>query len=349
MTDPKNHNRIPFEDIDSPPTAWTFPSWDKGSKVVPSVKKRNPTEANGRVEDVKGHSIQPMTAQQLQHIRDEAEREGREQGFKTGHDQGFAEGEKKGLKLGEQKAYKDVKQTLDEQTERFRMLSEALLDPVAMQDGQLENIIVDMAVHLAKHLINQELSIDPTSLFHLVEQAVGSLPAGAQHIRIYLHTDDVELAHEAFEGSGRDWSFYVDKKLSRGGCRIESSQSLIDFSIEKRLQDMLDDVNFQGDIDPDELPTVGDYRPLADEADDFSDDDISGGEEAGEPLMDARTLDTSSIDNDLVDDAINNEQFNPDPLNQESFNREPFNREQQGNQTIDPLTQPFRSSGEDHE
>src|SRR5690606_36898211 len=130
----------------------------------------------------------------------------------------------------EQKAYSEIKTTLDDQKHRFLTIADALLDPMNTQDTKLENLVLDMAVHLAKHLLSRELTEDPSSLFHLVERAVGSLPAGAKNIRIYLHPDDVELAHEAFVHLGRNLNFYPDSTLSRGGCRVGTDQSLVDYS-----------------------------------------------------------------------------------------------------------------------
>lgn len=268
MNESKPVNRIPFEEISSS-AAWDFPSWDEGAKVIPSVKKKSAEAEKSeheRVEDIEEpeqQDIKPITAAQLQQISEEAEREGREHGYKQGYEQGFSEGEKKGLKLGEQKAYSEVKQRLDEEKERFAQLADALLDPVAMQDGELENLVLDMAVHLAKHLLGQELSADPSRLYHIVKHAAASLPAGAQNIRVYVHPDDVAPAQEASAKSGREWAFYPDAALGRGGCRIESSQSLIDFSVEQRLQQMLEEVRFRGDIDPADVAPVADYRPEA--------------------------------------------------------------------------------------
>lgn len=322
MTDNKQSSRIPFEEIDSASSsAWDFPSWDEGAKVIPSVKRRGAEEEKtdaGRVEDVEDdeqHSIAPITAAQLQQISEEAEREGREHGYKQGYEQGFGEGEKKGLKLGEQKAYAEVKQRLEDQRERFVQLADALLDPIAMQDSGLENLVLDMAVHFAKHLINKELTEDPSSLFDIVKRAAASLPAGAQNVRIYLHADDVELANEAFASSGQDWTFYSDAQLSRGGCRIESSESLIDFSIEQRLQQMLEEVSFQGEIDPESVAPVGDYRPA--EADSAppaqgsaAEDVTAGNAESGKPNVEdsvtdepaaKRTSDTSTPNADAED------------------------------------------------
>jgi Flagellar biosynthesis/type III secretory pathway protein len=263
MTDNKLVNRIPFEEIETA-QVWALPTLNNG-KVIPSVKKPNPREEKKPeteiIEEVVEPEIKPLTAEQLQQIAAQAEEEGRERGYLEGLQKGYAEGEKKGLQKGEQKAYAEVKAALEDQRQRFQQIADALLDPLATQDSRLDNIILDMAVHLAKHLLNRELSEDPSSLFHLVERAVGALPAGAKNIRIYLHPDDVELAHEVFAAQGRNWTFYPDAKMSRGGCRLETDQSLLDYSVEQRLQQMLEQANFLGDLDAGEEIPVADYVP----------------------------------------------------------------------------------------
>lgn len=265
MTENKHLNRIPFEQIDKAKT-WTLPSLAAG-RVVPSVKKQNSRDDKNSgkeiIEDVAPAKIKPLTAEQLQQIAAQAEQEGRERGYKEGLEKGYAEGEKKGLQKGEQKAYGEIKAALESQKQRFQTIADALFDPLKTQDASLENTILDMAVHLAKHLLNRELTEDPSSLFHLVERAVGSLPAGAKNIRVYLHPDDVELAHEAFAHLGRNWNFFPEAHLSRGGCRVETDQSLVNYSVEQRLRVMLEQANFLGELDAGDMTPIANYEPPA--------------------------------------------------------------------------------------
>lgn len=269
MTDNKFVNRIPFEEIEAA-KVWSLPALSSG-KVVPSVKKPSPREENKAreekkpdteiIEEIAEPKIKPLTAEQLQQIATQAEEEGRERGYQEGLQEGFAEGETNGLAKGEQKAYSETKAALEDQKQRFQQIADALLDPLATQDSRLENIVLDMAVHLAKHLLNRELTEDPSSLFHLVERAVNALPAGAKNIRIFLHPNDVELAQETFANLGRNWTFFADAKMSRGGCRLETDQSLVDYSVEQRLQQLFDQANFLGDLDSGEEIPVADYTP----------------------------------------------------------------------------------------
>lgn len=284
MNENKLINRIPFEEIESV-DIWAFPSWDNASTVVPSVKKNQAESVSTEtIEDVETHNVVPLTAEQLQKITEEAAEEARQQGYQEGFKQGMAQGEEAGHKQGEKTAYAEHKEELQEKIRIFAELSSALMDPIAMQDHALEDWIMDTAVQLAKHLINRELTEDPSALFHIVQRAVASLPAGAKNIRVFLHPDDVELAHEAFSDSGEQWSFRADPQLSRGGCRVVSDTSLVDYSVETRLEKMLDEANFRGEVDdmPDEIPS---YAPQHDDDEGDEGDEGEGNvDETSSPL-----------------------------------------------------------------
>ncbi len=258
MSPKKLVNRIPHEDIK------TLESWS-----LPSVSGRKPSssktakKSTGKesIEEIRPEDLKPITAEQLQKVTQDAENEGREKGYQEGLQQGFSEGEKNGEKNGETRAYKQTKALLDQKKQSFQQITAALLDPVAMQDKALENLVLDMAVNLAKHLIGREISSDASCLFELVEKAVDGLPTGAKNIRIYLQPDDAVIAQEAFENAGKNWHFHADATLSRGGCRIESDESLIDYSVEKRIAQMLETVHYQGDVALGSMSAVKDHQP----------------------------------------------------------------------------------------
>lgn len=289
MSDANLANRIPFEEIESV-DVWSFPSWDQSHGAASAEEKERvpQPDATESVETVEEHAPTPITAEQLQKISDEAAQEASEHGYQEGLQKGYTEGYENGVQEGRQQAYQEHKMELEEKIRIFQDLANALNDPVGMQDQALESWIVDTAIHLAKHLINRALTEDLSPLFDIIEKAVSSLPVGAKNIRVYLHPDDVALAVEAFSSSAEQWSFYPDTHLARGGVRVVSNNSLVDYSIESRLQKLLDEVNFQGDVDhpADPIPS---YAPQA-----------QGGSPQGE-ASDQRELEESSTPGDEGD------------------------------------------------
>lgn len=269
-------NRIPFEQIEQF-SAWTIPVIEEAEKLIPSAQKEAKDAAKSAqqqepetealsadesetLEDYE-EEIKPLTAEQLQEITEAAEKEGREHGYGEGYKKGFSEGEKKGQSLGEKKAYKECKQKLEDEQARFAQISEALFEPLNMQEAALENIVVEMAVQFAQHLLNKELNEDPSSLFNLVQTAVDSLPAGEKNIRVFVCPDDLELVHEAFSSRGESWQFVADQSLSRGGCRVQSEHSLVDYSVAQRIASIIEQAGLSSELADEDIEAPADYRP----------------------------------------------------------------------------------------
>ena len=264
-TDKTLLSRIPFEDIKTV-TSWQLPNLGKNAKVIPSVKKednkRDPRKPRGKetIEDLPDAKVAQLTAEQLKNLTERAEKEAREEGYKNGFEEGMKQGEKKGEQLGEQKAYRETKAALEEQTEAFAALADALFQPVTDHNASLENTVINMAVELAKHFIHTELTLNPSLMFPSVEQAVAGLPAGSKQISVSVHPADLAHIEDAFANKKGHWQFLPDAKMTRGGCKVESHVSTVDFTFERRIHDWKRAI--QGGGVPDEpIPATTDYRP----------------------------------------------------------------------------------------
>lgn len=60
---------------------------------------------------------------------------------------------------------------------------------------------------------------------------------------IFLHPEDAELMQKYLQGKNQQWPIQTDDTLTRGGCRVETRESIVDFSIEKRWLGMLEHTN----------------------------------------------------------------------------------------------------------
>ena len=63
---------------------------------------------------------------------------------------------------------------------------------------------------------------------------------GAKNIRITLNPDDLAAVETYAEEQQLDWKFMGDSKLQPGGCRIETPESRVDYSVSTRLQTVLE-------------------------------------------------------------------------------------------------------------
>lgn len=163
----------------------------------------------------------PLNAEEtLSSSREEARRAGWEQGLSEGRQ--AARGE---LRL---------------QADRLQHLIEQLASPLAQTGEAVQDELVQLAMAIARQIVQRELSAQPEQIRDVVTQAIAALPAGNRHLRIHLHPEDAHLLAEHMDAhEGGSWKVIEDPSLTRGGCVIDAGSTRIDARLETRLQDIL--------------------------------------------------------------------------------------------------------------
>lgn len=239
-------SRIAAEEIESC-TPWQLPIIEDGGLVVSTAEKeeRERQEALRRAEQETIEDIElteaplPQTgisAQEMQEIFDAAEKDG----FAQGHQAGFAKGEQEGLEAGRQQGLAEMRGQLQAEQQRFQQIAEALLQPLANQDSELESMLVDMVCSLTRAVVQRELQTTPADILSLTQQAVDALPAGNKELRILVNPDDHQPLQDYAQQSQLDWSAIADSRVSPGGCIVETRDSRVNFSVEQRLKTVLE-------------------------------------------------------------------------------------------------------------
>jgi flagellar assembly protein FliH len=103
--------------------------------------------------------------------------------------------------------------------------------------------IVEVALTVARRILDAEVSADPTVLAHALEGAVSQVN-GSPLVRIFLHPDAVEAVRETWEAIhgraylGKDWSFEADPTLPAGGCVLRHEHGFVDAGLEAQLEEI---------------------------------------------------------------------------------------------------------------
>lgn len=247
MSDNNLQNRIPAEAVESA-TTWVIPPITDHGKILSSVEKearerrerllRREKETIETVEIPEPEETPQMgmTAEEMQAIFDTAEKDGFEQGHKAGFDKGNAEG----YEAGRQQGLMEMRAQLVAEQQRFQALANALLDPIDAQDGEVEHLLLDVICTLTQSVVQRELLTDSSHIVSLVKEAVDALPIGNKNIRVCLNPDDLAAVETYAEEQQLTWTFFGDADLLPGGCRIETPESRVDFSVSARLQTVLE-------------------------------------------------------------------------------------------------------------
>jgi len=166
-------------------------------------------------------AAQRLTVAELEAIGDQARHEGYEQGLAEGRRAAHGE--------------------LQRQLQHLRGLCDALARPLADVDTAVERQLAELAMLVARGVLQAELRLQPEHLLKVVRKAIGALPAATASIDVIVHPQSAALLREGLsEAAERGWHIVEDQQMKPGDCRIAGADSRIDASIETRLAAMVD-------------------------------------------------------------------------------------------------------------
>ncbi len=177
-----------------------------------------------------------MTAGQLEQLTQEAREAGFKEGRVAGYEKGYAEGESRARETVE--AHAQV--ALAAQQSSLTQLIESVIQPMGVQQDQLQTVLSQLVAKIAERVCYRELLTDNNSIQAVVSEAIDALPIGESDIKIYLNPKDLAV-FESIPGFVQDsWPLRSDEQLTLGDCRIESANSLVDFTRSSRMTSILD-------------------------------------------------------------------------------------------------------------
>ncbi|HEV8078322.1 MAG TPA: flagellar assembly protein FliH [Marinobacter sp.] len=236
MTDSHNdRSRIPKEQLTAY-ERWELPLLDARGNEVPREEERD---------------IKPLTAAELQDIHQQAEAEGHGAGLEKGHQEGFAKGRGEGFaeglgagtvegrEQGEHAGREHSKQQMQALEKRLDAVMESLVLPIRQQQSDIEEALVQLATAVAKTVVQRELSLDSSHILQVVRQAMAALPSTTETVRISANPQDIEPLQASLARLDAPTKLVEDAAVSPGGCRVETRYSLVDFTVEKRFQQVV--------------------------------------------------------------------------------------------------------------
>lgn len=205
---------------------------------LPSIGKSEPPPTGFTLP--RHEKVKPLTAKDLELIRQEAYqeglRQGRENGRVEGLQQGKEEGQKSGYTAGLLQAEQEIEQAAGDTIKRLESLLSALLDPVSEQQNNYEQAITNLSFALARSVIHRELHLDSSVIEETTKEILRTLPDISRGVCIYCSTIDLPFIKNATESLEIDAEIIAQTDIHPGGCRVETSTSVVDHTIEKRFQ-----------------------------------------------------------------------------------------------------------------
>ncbi|WP_448249284.1 flagellar assembly protein FliH [Thalassotalea agariperforans] len=193
----------------------------------------------------------PLTAQDIDNIRqaafDEGFSEGKEEGFakgyeegkSQGHEQGVTDGKAEGLTQGLEQGEKQI----EELSTHWQSLVDDLHKPIEKVQGNVEQQLLTLLVQLVEAVTLQEAKANPDILLAAISEGIKALPLQESKTQIYLNPIDIKMVEAQFGQSHiqeHGWRLLPAPHVDMGSCQIENSTSNIDLTIKSRLKEVLD-------------------------------------------------------------------------------------------------------------
>ncbi|WP_333607811.1 flagellar assembly protein FliH [Arsukibacterium sp.] len=232
--------------------------WHTPDVTVPPEQFRtnalNLTAASARHTDVavdEAIAIKPLTADDIEQIRqaafDEGITQGKEEGFSQGYQEGREQGQQdgfnQGLADGRKQGFMEGQDELQQQLAALTQLLHSLQQPLASLNSDVEQSLVDLALVMAKAVLAVEVKTNRAVILQAVQQATAALPMQTEHMLIKLHPADLAVIEQHFtpqQLKEQGWQLRSDPLLEQGGCLVETDTSRVDRTITQRLTGALE-------------------------------------------------------------------------------------------------------------
>lgn len=139
-----------------------------------------------------------------------------------------------------------------EEGERARLRSsvrvaEEALESIDAADakwtGSAEENVLALALAVARHIVDRELSLDPEVVSRLVRRALDEFPLD-EPVKVRVHPDDFAIIESLDEGgtrlaldhAERNAHWIADSRIGLGGCVVEGRARIVDGRIDTALE-----------------------------------------------------------------------------------------------------------------
>ena len=193
----------------------------------------------------------PLTAQDIEDIRqaafDEGFTQGKEEGFAVGLEEGKTSGHAEGVTTGHEEGIAqglaEGKETSEQQIAAMQALIDQLHQPLLNVEKNVEAQLLQLVVQLTQAVTKHEAKTNPDILLSAIAEGIKALPGQESQTQILLNPQDIKLVEQQFGATHikeQGWRLLAAPQLSPGSCQIENSTSNIDLSVKSRLNEGLE-------------------------------------------------------------------------------------------------------------
>jgi flagellar biosynthesis/type III secretory pathway protein FliH len=147
--------------------------------------------------------------------------------------------EERGYQVGVTRAESELRASV----EAAGILIERLHAIAPERTSEIAHAIAELALSVAKRIVQHEVRIEPSLLCVALEEAVGTIN-GSPEAHVLLNPAAVEPVHQAWEALhgraylGKKWVFEGDPTLPVGGCTLRYEHGFVEAGLEAQLEEI---------------------------------------------------------------------------------------------------------------
>ncbi|UUA73954.1 flagellar assembly protein FliH [Cellvibrio sp. QJXJ] len=162
----------------------------------------------------------------------QGQEEGQRDGFTQGHIEGVARGREEGRQQGRE-AFETASQPLDQISQQLQAFMEDF-------ERKRRRELLQLVKKVAQQVIRCELTLHPTQLLNLAEEALAAMPTEQSDVHVLLNPEECNRIKDLAPGRAAAWRLVPDDKLVLGECRIVTAQTEVDIGCQQRLDACVD-------------------------------------------------------------------------------------------------------------
>jgi flagellar assembly protein FliH len=185
-------------------------------------------------------AIRKAVAEGFQEGTEKGYQQGLLQGQEDGEQQGFEKGHVEGLQRGLEEGREQGRQAFEAASQPLDSISEQLRDFLNEFEIKRRQELQELVKKVARQVIRCELTLQPTQLLSLVEEALEAMPEQQDHIRVLLNPEECARIRDLAPERADSWRLVPDDTLTLGECRVVTDQTEADIGCQQRLDSCMD-------------------------------------------------------------------------------------------------------------
>lgn len=162
------------------------------------------------------------------------------QGEEAGRQAGFEQGRSEGLRQGREEGRSEGRREFELAAQPLQQISERVEQYLGELEHKRRQELLELVKKVSQQVIRCELTLHPTQLLALVEEALTSMPGEPDDVQVLLSPEEYARIKAVAPERAASWKLVADERLALGECRVVTAQAEADVGCQQRLDACID-------------------------------------------------------------------------------------------------------------